>query len=123
MRTVVIYFCMSMFIYWSGVGAASSVNFVDSFVNDSSGQVSVSSSFRDTAPNVDEETSGVGGTLSFLDVLKAARAFINFMTGVLFAIPSLFITAGTPLALQLLVASPFLVIAVISLISFARSGN
>jgi hypothetical protein len=41
----------------------------------------------------------------------------------LFAIPALFITAGTPLALQLLVASPFLVIAVISLISFARSGN
>lgn len=122
-KSVLIYVCMSLFLFLGGVGPNVGTAFIDDLFVIQDDQVEVSDDLRAAAPNVDEETSGVGGTLSFLDVLKAARAFIRLMTGVLFAIPSLFITAGTPFIVQVLVGAPLVIVAVVALVSFARSGN
>lgn len=122
-KSILIYFCMSLFLFFGGVGANVGTAFLDDLIVIQDEQVEISDDFRSAAPNVDEETSGVGGTLSFLDVLKAARAFIRLFVGVLFAIPSLFITAGTPFIIQLLVGAPLVLVALVALVSFARSGN
>ncbi|MCA1800583.1 MAG: hypothetical protein LC650_04765 [Actinobacteria bacterium] len=119
-----VYLCMSLFLYLGGVGnLAGDSTYIDSFVNVSGDTMSASNTLVEAAPNVDEEQGGVGATLSFIDTLRAVRAGVRFLTGVLFAIPSLFADAGLPWIIKVLVAAPLLFVAFMSLASFVRSGS
>lgn len=71
--------------------------------------------------NVDEQTGGTGTFLSFIDVLRATRGFVNFILSMflnVFVMWFLF-----PPAVQLFVGVPFALLSFVGIIYFVRSGQ
>jgi hypothetical protein len=123
-KITLMYICMSIFLYVGGVGnVANNTSYIDRFVNVQNNTFSMSDDLREATPNVDEEQGGVGAVLSFIDVLRAVRGFVRFVTGVLLALPSLFADAGMPWIIKVIVATPLLFVSMMSLASFVRSGS
>lgn len=72
-------------------------------------------------PNVNEQTGGISGALSFIDALRAIRAFFNFLLIMFTGVFILFLIF--PPVIQLFIGVPLAMVFIIGLVYFARSGQ
>jgi hypothetical protein len=129
-KMLIIYFSINVLLFAGGIrfgntsvfGDLIAVNNYSADITDSNNQYQLSSNLSGLSPNVNDQTSpGVLG-LSFIDVLRAVRDFINFIGFMLVGLPYVFVTLFPPV-IQLFVGAPLAFLALIGLIYFARSGQ
>lgn len=121
-KVLIIYFGINIILYAGGVQTLNSdlvqINGTGDFTNDTV-QYQVGS-ISGVTPNVNEQTSS-GGFLSFIDVLRAVRGFVNFLITLFAGIFIVFLPF--PPAIQLFVGVPLGFVFIIGLIYFTRSGQ
>jgi len=124
-RAGILFVSISIMLYIGGVGSIAGENtFISDFATITDSQVNLSSSLSAAAPNVDEESSGIGSVINgFIDSNRALRGFINFFKAVTFGFPSLFSATGVPFLVLLAIGLPLTFIAFMAVASFLRSGS
>lgn len=132
-KVLVMYFAINIILFAGGYSVGSSLNQVISntdlaaLSNATSAQNytlgSISNNLTATgAIDVNQQTGGTTSSLlSFIDVLRAVRSFINFVVSMFLNIPFLFLIF--PPAVQLFVGVPFALIAGLGIAFYVRSGT
>lgn len=134
-KVIMLYFAINLLLYAGGIrtfGESGGINMFTTATNNTSTfydntqqygvyGTGISTPFSGNGTvNVNEQTTN-GTTLSFIDVLRAVRDFINFL-GVLFG--GIFILfLYFPPAVQLFVGVPLGLLAIIAAVYFTRSGQ
>jgi len=120
---VIFLVCMNSLLFVGGVRVVDndSSAFLENFVNINNNTLSVSENFSRVAPSRLQD-GGSGDFLGFIDVIKTVSGFIIFMVNIVFTPIGLFTGTGLPFIFGILLGLPLLVIGVISLIYFVRSG-
>ena len=72
-------------------------------------------------PNVNQQTGGISGALSFIDVVRSVANVINFLIVMVGGIFIVFLTFPAPV--QLFLGVPLAITFILGLIYFARSGQ
>ena len=96
--------------------------FIDTDQYSTNGTVTITQDFEETIPRSFKE-SGSGGLLSFIDTLGAVVDFCIFIVNILFTPIGLFVGAGLPAEVGLMIGLPLVFGLVFGLIYFIRSGN
>ena len=124
-RSGIIFLSMVIMLYIGGLGSIEGETaFISEFANFSTGNVELSDEFEGAAPNVDEESSGIGNVITgIIDTIRSIRDGIRFLISSIFSFPSLFTESGMPFYVQLAIGLPLVFIGVMALLSFVRSGN
>ena len=124
-KVIIIYFGINLILYAGGVrlgdasvfGSLVATSNSSATITDTTVQYGVGT-INNNGPNVNQNTGST--LLSFIDVLAAVRAFINFV-GVMFG--GIFIVfLSFPPAFQFFVGVPLALLALVGSIYFARSG-
>lgn len=126
MKAFLIIFSINMILFIGGVRVIGEDNqdFLSNFIdiNDSGGtQIIISEGFTETLPtSVQESGSQV---LNFIDSIGAVRDFIFFMVNITFTPVGLFMSAGMPQAITLMLGIPLMLAAFLGMAYFIRSGT
>lgn len=125
-NAIIIYLCIGLFLHLGGVGTSDGVpellsDFVNITENGTYSSVVMSGQLANVQPNVNEESGAGTGILQFIDALKSVRVWVEFAWGVIFAVPTLFLTM--PFIVQLLIGIPLSIYGIMSLLYFVRSGQ
>lgn len=115
-KVVLVYVCIGLVLQAGGVANQLSSDFVGT-------NATISSGVTNTLPNVNEETGGGSGVLSFIDALRAVRDFVSFIGGALIALPAVLLDLQVPYIVRLVIGVPLTIAGIIAVAQFARSGN
>lgn len=125
-KALLILLSINLLLYTAGVRLVGSdnSNFVSQFLDDTAlvdGRVQLNQDFNNTLPTTLEESGS--GLLDFIDALGAAKRFIFFIINIVFTPLGLFVSAGMPQAIVLLVGMPLVLVLVLGVAYFIRSGS
>lgn len=125
-KVLMLLMSINILLYTAGVRVVGSDNkdFINEFINTSSleaGRVSVATGYREVLPDTLEESGS--DFLDFIDSLSAIKKFIFFMVNIIFTPLGLFISAGMPQIIVLMVGMPLMFSAVLGMAYFIRSGS
>jgi hypothetical protein len=117
---------INLLLYTAGVRVVGSDNadFVNQFINTTSldaGTVNVAGGLQETLPDTLEESGS--GLLDFIDALGAVKRFVYFIVNIIFTPLGLFVAAGMPQVIVLLVGMPLMFALILGMAYFIRSGS
>lgn len=125
-KVFLVYLSINLLLYVGGVRVVGDDNsdFVSQFINETSyneGAIDLSDGLTDTMPTTLEQS----GTnfLDFIDALGAVKRFVFFVVNIVFTPLGLFVSAGMPQAVTLLVGMPLMVSLMLGIAYFIRSGS
>lgn len=125
-KALMLLMSINLLLYTAGIRVVGDDNtsFVNAFLNESietTGEVSISGQYRETMPLTLEESGS--GLLDFIDALGAVKRFLFFIVNIVFTPLGLFISAGMPQTITLLIGMPLLFSLVLGVAYFIRSGS
>lgn len=131
-KTLVLYFAINLVLYAGGLRIESLTEgrgLIDDLVSSSNSSAGINDptvrygagDIIGETPDVNQQTGGFASVLSFIDVVRAIAAFVNFLIVMLVGVFILF--AIFPPAIQLFVGVPMGFMFLIGLIYFVRSGQ
>lgn len=125
-KAIMLLLSINLLLYVAGVRVVGgdNENFVNQFVNTSAyedGRLVVDSGLNNTMPSSFQESGG--DFLDFIDSLGAIGSFILFIVNIVFTPLGLFVSAGLPADLVLLIGVPIMVSMLLGVAYFIRSGS
>lgn len=126
-KALMILFAINLLLYTAGVRVIGGDtedfvgNFLDLEVLEEEDIYRISEDYRETMPDTLEESGS--GFLDFIDALGAVKRFVFFIVNIVFTPLGLFVSAGMPSAVVLLVGMPLMFALILGLAYFIRSGN
>ena len=128
-KIIVFYFSINALLFAGGIRFGDTDVFSDLVnanqtldITDPGAQYTLGTNLSGQTPDVNEQTSPGSIGLSFIDVLRASRGFIQFMGIMMVGLPYVFVTLFPPI-IQLFVGVPLTLLALVGLIYFGRSGQ
>ena len=117
---------INLLLYVAGVRVVGTdnVDFVNEFVNETALQeerVEIQGGYKDVLPTTLEESGS--SLLDFIDALSAIKTFVLFVINIVFTPLGLFIGAGMPVNVVLLVGMPLMFAGIAGMAYFIRSGS
>lgn len=122
---IILLVCINILLYIGGVRVIDDDNnaFMERFINtEKEEQIELQQNFKGTLPTTFEESGGDSAILTFIDAVGAVTSFIVFLVNIVFTPIGLFLGAGLPVEVGLIVGLPLIVLGVIGIASFIRSG-
>ena len=124
-KWIIIILAINIVLFVGGVRVINDANynfmgyFVDTAQLDATNQTTLNQSFKDTLPTTYTESGG-GGLFSFVDALKSILSFAIFLVNIVFTPFGIFLGAGLPWQIGIMVGLPLIVAGVVTIALFIR---
>jgi len=129
-KALLVLLCINVVLYTGGVRVVGSdgESFLSDFVDINDTQVVVSNQLGDALPTQLEGGGGflagvVAGIERFIDSIGAVKKVIFFIVNIVFTPLGLFMAAGMPQIITLMIGVPLMVVLFLGVAYFIRSGS
>lgn len=124
-KWIIILMAINILLFVGGVRVIddANYNFMGFFVNtaqlDATNQTTLNESFTSTLPTKFTESGG-GALFTFIDSLKSVVAFVIFIVNIVFTPFGIFLAAGLPWQIGIMIGLPLIVAGVVAVALFIR---